>query len=114
MNSQPSIEPTPRFGGCIAIGIAAFSLLVGIVLGAWTWFLRDGLGPDSIQSSGIKAWRRFSAEFWPVAVFCLVLFAIAFFIGRRQPSRLHSSTNATGNSFYEATTSSPGTRFEVT
>jgi hypothetical protein len=97
MNSHPSIEPTPRLGRGIAIGIAVFSSLVGIVLGAWTWLLRDGLGPDSVESSGIEAWRRFSTDFWPVAVFCFVIFAIAFFIARRQSSTLNASTNANGN-----------------
>ena len=53
----------------------SFSLcaIAGLALlwaGAWSWFLRDGLGPDMRVSKGREAWARFWEEFhfvlWPV------------------------------------------------
>ena len=97
MKAQQSIERSPRVRRGIAIGVAAVSLLLLLTLGAWTWLLRDGLGPDSIESSGIEALRRFSSDFWPVAAFCFFLFGVAFLIAGRQTSPRNDSTNATGN-----------------
>jgi hypothetical protein len=43
----------------------AFVLTIALVcvsLAVWLpmeWFLRNGLGPDSIESDGVLAWRRF-------------------------------------------------------
>ena len=86
-----------RFRRIIAFDIALSSSLILFALGSWCWLLRDGLGPDSIESSGGEALRRFIADFWPVALLCLVLFAIAFFVAPRQSSTHNASTNATGN-----------------
>jgi hypothetical protein len=36
---------------CIALAMAATA--------GWTWLLRDGMGPDSIDSHGTVAWVRF-------------------------------------------------------
>lgn len=57
------------------------------MLGAWTWRLRDGLGPDSIESSGFEALRRFFSDFWPVALACFLLFGVALFMSRHQKHR---------------------------
>jgi hypothetical protein len=39
----------------------------------WTWFLRDGLGPDMVQSSGVEAWKRFSEEMgFPLGICCFI------------------------------------------
>jgi hypothetical protein len=97
MNPQPNVEPPSRIRRRVAIGLSSFSLLLLLALGAWTWLLRDGLGPDSIESSGIEALRRFSSDFWPIAAFCFFLFGIAFLMARRQPRKRNASTNATGN-----------------
>ena len=80
LTQQPSIEPPSTIRRDISIGLALLSLFLLFALGAWTWFLRDGLGPDSIESSGVEALRRFSADFWPIALFCLGLFGIAFLV----------------------------------
>jgi hypothetical protein len=71
----------------IAFGIASFSLLILIASGAWDWALRDGLGPDSIESSGIEAWQRFISATWPTAVLCFALFGVAFIVAPRQSLR---------------------------
>ena len=97
MNTRQSIEPSSRLRRSVAVGITVFSALLLLALGSWTWLLRDGLGPDSIESSGIEASRRFFTDFWPVALFCFVLFVIAFLIGRGQSPTPNASTNATGN-----------------
>ncbi len=86
MNPSQCIEPSSRLRRGFAIGIALFSLLLLFALGSWAWLLRDGLGPDSIESSGTEAFLRFFSYFWPGALLCLVLFVIAFFIGRHQTS----------------------------
>jgi hypothetical protein len=97
MNPRQSIAPTFTLRRGLAVGIAAFSSLLLLALGAWTWLLRDGLGPDSIESSGIEALRRFFSDFWPFALLGLVLFVIAFIIGRHQSPAPNASANATGN-----------------
>jgi len=67
--------------------LATFLLAIGGVifvgLGAWTWLLRDGLGPDSIESNGREAFLRFAEQFWPIAVFSLLLFTICYFLATR-------------------------------
>jgi len=73
-------KSSSEFRRIISFGIA---LVAGFILtgsGLWKWSLRDGLGPDSNASSGIEAWGRFSADFWPIAALCSALFAVAFFI----------------------------------
>lgn len=84
MKPRQSIAPTFTLRRGLAVGIAVFSSLLLLTFGAWTWLLRDGLGPDSIESSGIEALRRFSSDFWPVALLCFALFVIVFLIGRHQ------------------------------
>jgi len=86
MNPPQSNEPPRRLRRSVAVGISVFSLLLLLALGGWTWLLRDGLGPDSIESSGFEALRRFMSDFWPIASFCIFLFAIAFFLGRGETS----------------------------
>lgn len=90
------MESSVKFRRTMAFGIAIASALILLFVGCWYWCLRDGLGPDSIESSGFEAWRRFSSDFWPVAAFCLVLFGIAFFIAARQAPTRNASTNAIG------------------
>jgi hypothetical protein len=96
MNPQLNAEPSSRIRRGIAFGLSFFSLLSLLFVGAWTWLFRDGMGPDSIESSGWKALRRFSSDFWPIAAFCFILFGIAFLIAPRQTRPRNASTNATG------------------
>lgn len=97
MNPQQGSAPTFKLRPNIAVGMAVFSSLLLLALGTWAWLLRDGLGPDSVESSGIEALRRFSSDFWPVALLCFALFVTAFFNGRRQSLPPNASINATGN-----------------
>ncbi len=94
---RPRSESIFAFRRIIAFGIAVSSLLIFLLLGSWCWFLRDGLGPDSIESSGSEAWRRFSTDFWPVALFCFVLFGVAFWVAPRRPSQRDTSSFSTAN-----------------
>ena len=84
MSPRLRIESSLSFRRMMAFGIASFSLLVLVALGSWSWLFRDGLAPGFVPSSGFEALRRFFADFWPVAVFCLVLFVIAFFVAPRK------------------------------
>ena len=82
----------------IGISISLFSSLLLLAFGIPFWLFRDGLGPDSIESSGVEAIRRFAADFWPVAAFCFFLFGIAFFITHCKTSTpTPPNSNATGN-----------------
>ena len=98
MNVSQSNEPSRILRYSAAVGISLFSLLLLFALGGWTWLLRDGLGPDSIESSGVEAVRRFMSDFWPIALFCNFLFAIAFFLARGQSSARLSSHREDGKS----------------
>ena len=59
----------------------------------WAWLLRDGLGPDSIRSSGRVAWQRFldgwvwSLGFASVVVVCGF---VAWLTTRERPERMDS------------------------
>jgi hypothetical protein len=75
-----------------AFGIAASSAIFLLMVAGWTWLLRDGLGPNSIESSGFEALRRFSRDFWPMGLICCALFAIAYCIA---PRRFSAKAGAT-------------------
>jgi hypothetical protein len=55
---------------------------------AWIWILRDGLGPDSIESSGYDALLRFTKDFWPIALFWAFVSVMAFRFCPSQSSKL--------------------------
>jgi hypothetical protein len=61
----------------------------GYFLGAallLSWSLRDGLGPDAIESSGVEAIRRAARDAWPAALISTtVMFAAWKIAGRRTP-----------------------------
>lgn len=81
----PAAAESPSgFGRMVALGVAFASLLIGLFLGAFTWLLRDGLGPDILESSGGEALRRFIAGFWPIGAVCLTISAVALFVTRRR------------------------------
>lgn len=46
--------------GYLCVVIASLFLVCAATTG---WFFRDGLGPDSIPTSGSLAWSRFWGEF---------------------------------------------------
>jgi hypothetical protein len=57
--------------------------------GFWNCILRDGLGPDSVTSTGLKAWRRFASDMlFPVGI-CGLIIVIAggFFVWRHRRTR---------------------------
>lgn len=76
---MPPVTPSSsRFRRLAAIGISLFALLVFFSSAAWSWILRDGLGPESVDSSGIEALRRFLADFWPITMLWGIMVTIAF------------------------------------
>ena len=54
---------------CLIIALAGQTFL--------NWFFRDGLGPDSVQSSGAKAWQYF----WEGELPTLIIIGVPFLIG---------------------------------
>jgi hypothetical protein len=57
--------------GIISIALATLLLLF---VGGASWLLRDGLGPDSVESTGSLAWARFWRDCYPVLFFCVPVF----------------------------------------
>jgi hypothetical protein len=55
-----------------AIALCAVAGLALLWAGAWSWVLRDGLGPGMKASEGRQAWARFWQEFhvalWPIGL----------------------------------------------
>lgn len=49
-----------RIFGYWCVGLASLFLAYASTVG---WFFRDGLGPNSVQTSGIAAWLRFWDQF---------------------------------------------------
>lgn len=50
----------------VLIGILAVGIL-------YSWFFRDGLGPDSVQSMGLGAIKNTLCQAWPVFAILLLL-----------------------------------------
>jgi hypothetical protein len=51
-----------------------------------SWVLRDGLGPDSVTSTGTMAWRRFASDMlFPTGV-CgfIIIVTVGFFLWRHR------------------------------
>jgi hypothetical protein len=72
-----------RYALAVALCLALFAL---VWAGFWNWFLRDGLGPGSIPSTGSEALRRFAADMLFPGSICgfIIAFAIVFFSWRRR------------------------------
>jgi hypothetical protein len=71
--------------------IAAVGAMIGLfltaALGIWgyyDWFLRDGLGPDSVESRGFEAIANFADAFWIHLVGWVFLVALSFWLARRK------------------------------
>ena len=47
---------------CSSVWLLSLMNLVGA--GLWTWALRDGLGPDAVDSYGGLAVQRFASVYW--------------------------------------------------
>jgi hypothetical protein len=70
-----------------AISMAIVSSFAALAwAGYWSWLLRDGLGPDAVESTGWQAWRRFGSEMWfPCSVSgATVGVAVACYLLRKQ------------------------------
>jgi len=63
------------------------ALLVWLLLGPLCWILRDGLGPNSVDSSGWQAiWRFLLTFYWgPICLVLLGLWAWVPVHGSRVP-----------------------------
>jgi hypothetical protein len=59
-----------------------------MVVGPFAWILRDGLGPNAMDSSGLRAIQRFFLTFWwgPVSLLLGTLFAATLAWVVRVPS----------------------------
>lgn len=70
--------------------LAVSLLLTWMLLAPMAWLLRDGLGPDSVTSTGFEAiWRAFMTFYWGPIAGILFLLAAAFakpaWFPRRKP-----------------------------
>jgi hypothetical protein len=84
MDSVEKLPPSTPLRFQVATGLSTLALLVALIPGWFCWILRDGLGPDSVTSSGWFAWRCFLGDFWPFGAVSLLLLFIAFALTRRR------------------------------
>jgi hypothetical protein len=75
---------------CIALGIV---FLLGTALAAW--FFRDGLGPDSVTSSGFLAWGRFWRDFRFALAFAAPVLAVGAWCIRHKREALKNEQRST-------------------
>jgi hypothetical protein len=72
----------------ISLGfVFLFSLLALAWAGFWNWLLRDGLGPDSVTSTGIEALRRFGSDMLLPGCICGSIVGVAlvrYFLSNRK------------------------------
>ncbi|WP_267105514.1 hypothetical protein [Xanthomonas sacchari] len=60
----------------VVIALAFFALVPWMYV---CWLFRDGLGQDSVVSSGLQAWGRFIDGFWiPFFIFVVVVIFSCF------------------------------------
>jgi hypothetical protein len=66
--------------------VFCFTLIALVWAAFWCWFFRDGLGPDSVTSTGLVAWRRFGSDMLFPASICILIsiIAIGFFWWRQR------------------------------
>jgi len=72
----------------ICAGLAALSLVPAAGL---AWLFRDGMGPDSVPSSGWNAMGRFWEGFWLQCLLALGVVAAAVALCRRRIASLRST-----------------------
>ncbi len=72
----------------LALGLVFLSSLAALAwAGFWNWLLRDGLGPDSVTSTGLEALRRFGSDMlFPGGVCGLIIAAaiVLYFLRHRR------------------------------
>ena len=78
--------------------IRTASLLLFIVLLPWAWLMRDGLGPDAVDSTGIVAVARTLSDIWVFALIAM-LTQLAICVRKSQEARRKS-----GNALDSAST----------
>jgi hypothetical protein len=71
--------------GCLHVTLLAYL----IFWAAWCWILRDGLGPDSVESHGRGAWARFFGDVWPVLAFVSLIALIGYLSNQYALRRIH-------------------------
>lgn len=76
--------------------MAAISSITLIFWGWWAWLLRDGMGPDSIESRGAEALARFLGEFWIPAVLWALLNVFGLIILKTAEARRANRAGALG------------------
>ena len=54
------------------VRIRTASLLLFIVLLPWAWLMRDGLGPDAVDSTGLVAIARTLSDIWVFALIAML------------------------------------------
>ena len=77
--------------------MAALSSTTLIFWGWWAWSLRDGMGPDSIESRGAQALVRFLGEFWIPATFRALLIGTGLIILKAASRRRTTKIGAHGS-----------------
>jgi len=67
----------------VVLGLSVFAF---VWAGIFSWLLRDGIGPDSVPSTGLVAWRRFASDMiFRGGISCLIIgIAIGFFLWRNR------------------------------
>ena len=77
--------------------LSAFIGFWVLALGPFCWILRDGLGPNSVDSHGLYAIVRFLMTFYwgPILVLLVVLrLIVGHFVGRRTPDAVEPESPA--------------------
>lgn len=69
----------------LAILAGSFTVFLGLCVTPLAWILRDGIGPDSTESSGLAAlWRMFWTFYWgPAMLISSALLAGSLILRRR-------------------------------
>jgi hypothetical protein len=72
------------------------AVLAIVWIGVWSWVLRDGLGPDSVRSSGREAWLRFSDDFLPALAIVMAMLAVGTLVHRSRLGKLPATDTDVG------------------
>ncbi len=76
--------------GMALLVIASALLLLSIIM---CWTMRDGMGPDSVESHGMTAVLRFLKEVWLLVVLILPIVALGAWMVRKPKPSIPSSGN---------------------
>ncbi len=75
--------------------IRTASLLLFILLLPWAWLMRDGLGPDVVDSTGLVAIARTLSDIWVFALIAM-LTQLVIYVYKSHGAR-RKSNNALGS-----------------